>query len=329
MILASIVVLLLPKRYDSDAKLFVRLGRGSVSLDPAATTGSTIALQESRETEINSVVDMLQSRGVAEEVVKQIGPERILKKYSWIERQLEWVGGIVPELSSGSVGNDIDPDAPVMTEEEVEDRKRLELAVKDLQENIQIKSPRKSTTISITFRGRDPFLAQKVTTTLIDTYKQLHIKAYKADGSFAFFQQKYDEQSKILQESQDELRYAKDEMMIITMQGKQDSLQQQITENQKMQLDVRAELVAAKARVSELQRDMLSLPTEVLQRLHRVLPMRERNRCELCFTNWRSKSRTWRPSIQMNILRCKKYACNWLAHEKLTKSNRKNATKRL
>ncbi len=38
--------------------MFVRLGRGSVAVDPAATTGPTISLQESRETEMNSLVDL-------------------------------------------------------------------------------------------------------------------------------------------------------------------------------------------------------------------------------------------------------------------------------
>ena len=261
MLLASVVVFLLPKRFDSDAKLFVRLGRGSVTLDPAATTGQTISIQESRETEINSVVDMLQSRGVAEQVVKTIGPERILKKFSWIERNIEWLEGFVPQLSSAAATSD--GDGPQMTEEEVEAQESLELAIKDLQENLQIKSPRKSTTVSIAFRGRDPYLAQEVTKTLIEAYRKLHIQAYQADGSLEFFEQKFNEQSKLLTETQDELRYAKDEMMIITIQGKQESLQQQITENQKMQLDVRAELVSAKARVNELQRDLLALPTEI------------------------------------------------------------------
>ena len=261
MLLASVVVFLLPKRFDSDAKLFVRLGRGSVTLDPAATTGQTISIQESRETEINSVVDMLQSRGVAEQVVKTIGPDRILKKYSWIERNLEWLEGLMPQFSSTAGASD--EGGPKMTEEEMEAHERLEVAIKDLQENLQIKSPRKSTTISIAFRGRDPHLAQEVNKTVIEAYRKLHIQAYQADGSLEFFEEKFNEQSKLLQDSQDELRYAKDEMMIITIQGKQESLQQQITENQKMQLDVRAELVSAKARVNELERDMLSLPSEV------------------------------------------------------------------
>ena len=193
--------------------------------------------------------------------MRTIGADRILKKYSWIERNIEWLESLLPELSGSTTV--ADKDGPSLTEEEIDEQKNLEAAIKDLQENLQIKSPRKSTTVSISYRGRDPFLAQEINQTVIEAYKELHIRAYQADGSLEFFEDKFNEQSKLLLESQEELRYAKNEMMIITIQGKQDSLQQQITENQKMQLDVRAELVAAKARVSELQRDMLSLPTEI------------------------------------------------------------------
>jgi uncharacterized protein involved in exopolysaccharide biosynthesis len=262
MILASAVVCVLPKRYESEAKLFVRLGRGSVTLDPAATTGQTISIQESRETEINSVVDMLQSRGIAERVVNSVGAERVLAKHSWVERKIEWLQGLIPSLPAGASAAEQE-NAKVLTGEELEAQEKLEMAIKDLHENMQIKSPRKSTTISIAFRGSDPYLAQDVNRAIIEAYKQLHIIAYKADGSLEFFEEKFNQQSEILIESQEALRYAKNEMMIITIHGKQESLQQQITENQKTQLDVRSELIAAKARVSELQRDMLALPSEV------------------------------------------------------------------
>src|SRR5580698_9202926 len=49
------VILYWPRSYRSEAMLFVRLGRESVSLDPTATMGQTIAVSESRENEINSI----------------------------------------------------------------------------------------------------------------------------------------------------------------------------------------------------------------------------------------------------------------------------------
>jgi uncharacterized protein involved in exopolysaccharide biosynthesis len=67
-----------PNKYVSEAKLFVRMGRENVALDPTATTGSIIALDASREREINSVVEMLGSRALIEKVVEAVTDPRKL-----------------------------------------------------------------------------------------------------------------------------------------------------------------------------------------------------------------------------------------------------------
>src|SRR4030067_3522912 len=48
--------------YRSDAKLLVRLGRESVSLDPTATTGPVISVGQQRENEIKSELEILNSK---------------------------------------------------------------------------------------------------------------------------------------------------------------------------------------------------------------------------------------------------------------------------
>lgn len=80
---AAMVVLYLvwgPRSYESAAKLFVRIGRESVALDPTATTGQTVQLQVTRTNEINSVLDLLQGRGTAERVVEELTPDFILAR---------------------------------------------------------------------------------------------------------------------------------------------------------------------------------------------------------------------------------------------------------
>ncbi len=253
----SAVVILLPKRFDSDAKLLVRLGKSSVGLDPAATTGQIISLQESRESEMNSVIDLLESRKLAQDVVDAIGPDRILEKYSWSEQMMDWLLGLVPEMGGGG------PPSGKLSADELEYQQKAELAIKDLKSMLQVKSPRKSTTVSILYRGRDPYLAQEVVDAVVNAYQRLHIAAYQSNGSLKFFEEKTREQESILEQTQEQLRAAKNEMMMITVQGKQESLQQQINENQKMQLDTQAELVSARARVSELERSLIALPSEI------------------------------------------------------------------
>jgi uncharacterized protein involved in exopolysaccharide biosynthesis len=62
-----------PEIYRAEAKLLVRIGRENVSLDPTATTGQTISIGQSRESEINSELEILKSRELAEKVVDTIG----------------------------------------------------------------------------------------------------------------------------------------------------------------------------------------------------------------------------------------------------------------
>ena len=67
-----------PRSYESSAKLMIRVGRESVSLDPTATTSATLMLQKTQEEEIISALEVLNSRQVAESIVDTIGVDPIL-----------------------------------------------------------------------------------------------------------------------------------------------------------------------------------------------------------------------------------------------------------
>src|SRR5262245_57577294 len=77
---AAAITWLSPRSYRSQAKLFLRLGRDNVTLDPTATLGQTpvVAIPPNREGEVNSVIDLLKSRALLERVVAKVGPGAIL-----------------------------------------------------------------------------------------------------------------------------------------------------------------------------------------------------------------------------------------------------------
>src|SRR5690242_9635863 len=64
LIAAVAAAFVVPSKFASEAKLFVRLGRETISLDPTATTGETVTVSETREIEINSILDVLRTRAV-------------------------------------------------------------------------------------------------------------------------------------------------------------------------------------------------------------------------------------------------------------------------
>src|SRR5258707_1297150 len=75
-----VVTLLTPSVYRSEGRLFVRLGRENVTLDPTATIGQgpISAVPQQREGEINSVVEILKGRPLIEQLVDSLTPEVIL-----------------------------------------------------------------------------------------------------------------------------------------------------------------------------------------------------------------------------------------------------------
>jgi uncharacterized protein involved in exopolysaccharide biosynthesis len=72
--LVLVALLLCPKTYESEAKLFVRVGRENAALDPTAATGQIMSVHATRKVEINSIVDHLGSRILVEKTLGQLDP---------------------------------------------------------------------------------------------------------------------------------------------------------------------------------------------------------------------------------------------------------------
>ena len=139
--------LLVPRQYQSEGKLFVRLGRENTTLDPTATLGQNpiVAIPQSREREINSEVEILHSRALIEKVVDSLGPEKI-------------------------IGRD--------------DREK---AIRRVAKKLKIEAAKKSSVINVTYWGPTPELCQSVVAKLIDTYLDAHVRLNRTHGSHEFF----------------------------------------------------------------------------------------------------------------------------------------------
>ncbi|MEM1226744.1 MAG: hypothetical protein AAGJ40_13670 [Planctomycetota bacterium] len=266
MVGALAIILLVPPKFESETKIFVRLGRGSVTMDTAATTGPTVALQESRETEMNSIVDMLESRQLHEAVVRSIGFEPILKKYATAEIFLEdladWIREWLPESGLNATESEL-VEKRGMTAEQIGEQKQVEEAVKYLAENIRVKSPKKSTSVTITVRARTPWMAQTLAQSMLNQYERIHLDAYRSRGSFGFFEANFDDQDSRVRDLEAQLNSTKDEMNLLTIDGQQSSLQSQITMAQTDVASTWAEILSVRANLSDLESKMAALPTEI------------------------------------------------------------------
>src|SRR6202012_6060164 len=86
-----------PDVYRSEARLFVRLGRENVTLDPTATIGQgpLSAVPLSRDGEINSVVEILKSRTLVDDLVDYLTPEVVLADQTSVVEPM--LAAITPE----------------------------------------------------------------------------------------------------------------------------------------------------------------------------------------------------------------------------------------
>ena len=229
--IAVAAIAYLPKGYRSDAMIFVRLGRESVSLDPTANTGSTIPVLESREAEVNSVRDMLYSGGLIEKVVDRIGPEVVLG-----DEPL----ALIPDEF---------PDPP---ETDFKDSPRQK-AIKYLSEKLYIINSRKSTVLIANCEAASPELAQEILRVFLEAYKKMHSVAHQTPKSNQFFANQADLLQEQWQTKMDKLRAAREAAGVVSVQGSKENLKDQNNETQTRLMKVEAEEMRAKARLEALQ----------------------------------------------------------------------------
>jgi uncharacterized protein involved in exopolysaccharide biosynthesis len=86
LVLAVLINAVASRVFESRARLLVRLGRESVTLDPTASTGHVVNVTQTRESEINSEIEILRSRELAQGVMEAMPV--LLERYRAPEQAL-------------------------------------------------------------------------------------------------------------------------------------------------------------------------------------------------------------------------------------------------
>ncbi|MEX2092485.1 MAG: hypothetical protein WD971_07395 [Pirellulales bacterium] len=185
--LTLVVIALYPRSYSSESKLFLRVGRESVALDPTATTGETIMLQKTQADEINSALNILNCSAVLERVVDRVGAKRIVEdlpsnatesgnagKPVGAIRQMadhvsSYAGSVLRALRLSDPGSDLD------------------MAVRQLEKHVTVTAPKESTVITIRCSAASPELAHDVVDAVTSVFLEEHVRLGQSEGSLEFF----------------------------------------------------------------------------------------------------------------------------------------------
>jgi uncharacterized protein involved in exopolysaccharide biosynthesis len=281
-----LLIILAPRRYHSSAKIFVRLGRESVGLDPTATAvkkQSTVSLSTQRESEIRSIVEMIQNRELYERVVTALSPEVILgwKEYTsdgpehvvderrttardhahWIRSPGKRLGQIVGQtlrsVSSAIGFNEND----VFNE-----------AVDELGETISISSSRRSTVIEIAYRSPQPELSQAVVATLVDSFLEMHPKWNRVQNSTTFFADQVALADKQLNSAHAAFAAKKNEINVASLETYPDELAKQLSALDVERMSAQRHLASERMRMNSLQSEINSVDRQVVTEIQSGIP---------------------------------------------------------
>ena len=254
--------------YQADAKLLIRIGRESVTLDPTATTGQTIGVGRSRETEINSELEILKSWDLSQQVVESIGPEAFLKPpedpppsglYLFSRKLVEMkdkLFGFIPRLL-------YPPNSSKSPKREgpVDNR---EAATNVLKSGLKISVQKNSDILNLIYEGSSPSFSRAVLEKLIALYMEKHIKIYRTSGSYSFFDQQTQELRQQLAGVEEELRRLKNKTGVASIDDHRRFLLNRINTAQQEFEVTQAALAASAGKMESFQKDLAKFPNFVV-----------------------------------------------------------------
>ena len=233
----TFVVLLLPAKYESQMKLLVNTERQDLVISPSEDKSGTY-YQELAEVRLNSEIELLKSTDVLQQVV--------------IKSNL---------LKSPGTGAASGSPSPL----------ELDRAVRSLGHHLVIEPVKKSAIISVTYRAKNPELANAVVKNLAEAYLGQHLKAHATPGSFIFFNEQADAYAKRLTQSENQLRTFRQEHAALLDPDDKDPLTQRAIEAQAALDDTQSQESEFKKRVQAGQAALTGMDSRVTSQV-RVSP---------------------------------------------------------
>jgi len=158
------ISLLIKPTYLASGSILVKLGRQNVYSSPLSL--NTQVISYGKEGILNSEVELIKGRSVAEKVIAILGPEKMFG-----------------ELSSGRLSE------AFASLRRVKTKTPKERAILLYQENLSVTPVGKSNVIEIEFEASNPEMSAQIINTIIDVYLQERVSMNKRSTSLEFFQE--------------------------------------------------------------------------------------------------------------------------------------------
>ena len=241
--------------YRSEAKLL--LERDSPSLDPA--TGQISRVSQDRQRELNSELEILLSRELAERVIDSIGPGAF-------STQIAGKPAAAAPAPDGSEKTDLLPESARRLIEDSGHGRLIAVrtAVSRLVANLEVEAQKATNIIAISFLAKEPKLAQTVVTELIDLYREKHVAVHKTAGSYEFLANQFSKARNDLAQIEETLRKKRSETGVFALEAQGRALLDRIGGLERDLERTDAEVSSSGSKVHVLQDVLAKLPETVV-----------------------------------------------------------------
>ncbi len=241
------MLLMLRDIYTSEGEFYLNAGRGTVTIDPSATTSQTASLMDTRQSEIQSIKDMLSSRMMLERTARRVGVDRILEQRSWLDRKKE---SIMSSIDDYLGMNDTLDDG--LTGDQTADLNRLQGAVEYLADRLSITGDKEGNTVQIKSKAHTSLLAHDIVEELMAEFQNHYVNVHRTIGSQNFFEKEYSDTEQLLIKAETNLVEYKNKMKVISIDSKRDLLHKESQLLQDELLKTDADLTAKVAEIAQL-----------------------------------------------------------------------------
>ncbi|MBI5577881.1 MAG: GumC family protein [Deltaproteobacteria bacterium] len=235
--------LVVPTVYEAQTQILVKLGRESVYIPNWPVRDSAIPPLGTRGNElINSEVELIKSKELAERVVTELG--------------LPMFQNQSIDLWPGSWGTLFSTKQESDLKNEAAERVRKQLVVEPVKN---------SRVIEIRFRHRDPQTAAQAVSHVVDGYFEKRTLLYSSPQSLTFFREQSDTLKKEINELENELKRFKETHDLSALMEEKSLLLKQkveIQNNLNLATSQRAEM---NRRIKEIGKHMVGMPASVSQ----------------------------------------------------------------
>ncbi|MFW6139126.1 MAG: exopolysaccharide transport family protein [Spirochaetota bacterium] len=242
--LGSVFYLLyLPETYVSNAKIYVSSGQSNPMEMLTGVPASS---------EINTEVEILRSRGFAEKVVDEIGPENILYvpevQDNFLIRSVK-ESEVLKKLNLALVNGQIQEDAvdPVAYRE-----KAVKVFINTLETGIV---PR-SNIINLAYYAATPHLARDILSEVVSLYTEKHIDVHTSAVSLEFISRETERLAQELKASENELRNYQEQFNIISFPEQQTILLDRISAIESSIEETETLIISSQAAIEKMHSDI-------------------------------------------------------------------------